>query len=162
MGHSFAGGVPCRGLARAFGILSIVSFALAIALTVYSWSPPQAGSLAQALGAPAPPTPAPAVCPGLKLSGGHSGCLALIQITCRPSTERITAEGVMGDGRRATAEVSVASLAISFMAPDGTVVLSGGQPRTFDVARGADVDTEVGFSGSPDRTRVVGLIPCGF
>ena len=149
-------------MARAFGTISIVSFALAIALILYSWSPPPAGSLARALGAPAAPTPAPAVCAGLKLSGGHSGCLSLIQITCRPSTQRITAEGVLPGGRRATAEVSADSFAISFVTPDGNVVLSGGQPRSFDTARGAEVDTEVGFSGSPGRTRVVGLVPCGF
>ena len=79
------------------------------------------------------------MCAGLKLSGSHSGCLTLKEY-------------------EATAEVSSASVAT----PDGKVVMSGGQPRTFDTARGAVVDTEVGVAGPAGRTRVVGLVPCGF
>ena len=143
-------------------MISIVSFVLAIALTLYSWSPPAAGSLARALGAPAAPTPAPAICGGLKLTGGHAGCLTLVQITCRPSTQRITAEGLLASGQIATAEVTPSAFAISFAGRDGSVVLTGGEPKSFDAARGAEIDTELGFAGSADRTRVTGVIPCGF
>lgn len=120
---------------------------------------PATGSLARAF-APEP-TPAPSVCPGLTLQGGHAGCAVLYQIVCRPAEGTITGGGLLGQEPVAI-QVTQAGVALSLNAGGDHLVLQGDPPRSFDVDRGARLDGQVGAPGSPDQTRVSGWVSCGF
>ena len=95
------------------------------------------------------------------LSGGHPGCAVLYQIVCRPSAGTITGGGLLGQ-QPVAIQVTAAGVALSLDSGGDHVVLQGGPPESFDVERGARLDTDVGAPGSRDQTRVSGWIGCGF
>lgn len=153
-------------MARLFASISVVSLLLAGFLILSGGE--QGSVLARAFRAP-DPVPSEAIragCPGVTVTGAHSGCFVFTQIICRQASaatpyDQVIADGLLAGTGSATIRLDPAQTRFTVTVSGAVISLLGGPPRSLDPQRGADLDVDVGLAGTPSGSHLKGSISCG-